>query len=99
MLRLPADFFEKRHVGDILSRLGSVQPIQDAITRGVVAAVIDGVMAVLAAVILFFYSPMLALVVLVAVLLNLALACLLYPAHAAAHGGGDPRRAPRSSRI
>jgi ATP-binding cassette, subfamily B, bacterial CvaB/MchF/RaxB len=79
LLRLPADFFEKRHVGDILSRLGSVQPIQDAITRGVVAAVIDGLMAVLAAAILFFYSPMLALVVLVAVALNIAIACVVYP--------------------
>ena len=38
MMRLPADFFEKRHVGDILSRIGAAQPIQDAITRGVVAA-------------------------------------------------------------
>ena len=49
MLRLPADFFEKRHVGDILSRIGAVQPIQDAITRGVVASIIDGVMALIAA--------------------------------------------------
>jgi ATP-binding cassette subfamily B protein RaxB len=80
LLRLPADFFEKRHVGDILSRLGSVQPIQDAITRGVVAALIDGLMAILAAAILFFYSPMLAIVVLIAVALNVAVACLLYPA-------------------
>ncbi len=54
LLRLPADFFEKRHLGDILSRLGSVQPIQDAITRGLMAALIDGVMALAAAVVLFF---------------------------------------------
>ena len=80
LLRLPADFFEKRHVGDILSRLGSVQPIQDAITRGVVAAVIDGLMAMLAAAILFFYSPMLGMVVLVAVALNVTLACATFPA-------------------
>jgi ATP-binding cassette subfamily B protein RaxB len=79
MLRLPADFFEKRHVGDILSRLGSVQPIQDAITRGVVAAVIDGLMAVLAGSILFFYSALLGMVVVVAVGLNMGLACLVYP--------------------
>ena len=38
MLRLPGDFFEKRHVGDMLSRIGAVQPIQDAITRGLVSA-------------------------------------------------------------
>jgi ATP-binding cassette subfamily B protein RaxB len=79
MLRLPAEFFEKRHVGDILSRLGSVQPIQDAITKGLVAVVIDGMMACFAAAILFFYSTTLALVVIVSVLLNVMLAVLMYP--------------------
>jgi ATP-binding cassette subfamily B protein RaxB len=83
LMRLPADFFEKRHVGDIMSRLGSVQPIQDAITRGVVASIIDGLMAILAAVILFFYSATLAFVVLAAVGLSLLLAALLYPAQRA----------------
>ena len=48
LLRLPSDYFEKRHVGDIISRLGSVKPIQEAITQGVVATVIDGVMACVA---------------------------------------------------
>jgi ATP-binding cassette, subfamily B, bacterial CvaB/MchF/RaxB len=67
LLRLPAGFFEKRHLGDILSRLGSVQPIQDAITRGLVAALIDGIMAFIAAVVLFFYSALLAGVVLAGV--------------------------------
>jgi ATP-binding cassette, subfamily B, bacterial CvaB/MchF/RaxB len=79
MMRLPADFFEKRHVGDILSRIGAAQPIQDAITRGVVAAIIDGVMSFIAAVILFFYSVMLASIVVFAVLLHLVLVFALYP--------------------
>jgi ATP-binding cassette subfamily B protein RaxB len=80
MMRLPADFFEKRHVGDILSRIGAVQPIQEAITRGIVASIIDGVMAFIAAVILFFYSAMLASIVIGAVLVHLALVFALYPA-------------------
>jgi ATP-binding cassette subfamily B protein RaxB len=79
LLRLPSDYFEKRHVGDIISRLGSVKPIQTAITQGVVSAVIDGLMACVAAVILFFYSTMLALIVIVAVLINLAISLLLFP--------------------
>ena len=79
LLRLPADFFEKRHVGDILSRIDAAQPIQDAITRGIVAAIIDGVMAFIAAAILFFYSVMLASIVLFATLLHLALVFALYP--------------------
>jgi ATP-binding cassette subfamily B protein RaxB len=79
MMRLPADFFEKRHVGDILSRIGAVQPIQEAITRGVVASIIDGAMAFVAAAILFFYSVMLAAIVVFSVLLHLALVFALFP--------------------
>ena len=80
LLRLPADFFEKRHLGDILSRLGSVQPIQDALTRGLIAALIDGLMALIAAAILFVYSPTLALVVIAAIFIQLAVALAYYPA-------------------
>jgi ATP-binding cassette subfamily B protein RaxB len=79
MMRLPADFFEKRHVGDIFSRIGAVQPIQEAITRGVVAAIIDGLMAFIAATVLFFYSPMLAAIVIFAVALHLAIVFALFP--------------------
>ncbi len=83
LMRLPADYFEKRHIGDIMSRLGSVQPIQDAITRGVVAAIIDGLMAFVAVAILFFYSATLAFVVLAAVFLFLFFVTLLYPTYRA----------------
>jgi ATP-binding cassette subfamily B protein RaxB len=79
MMRLPADFFEKRHVGDILSRINAVQPIQDAITRGVVSVIIDGAMAFVAAAILFFYSVMLATIVILAIVLHLGLIFALYP--------------------
>jgi ATP-binding cassette subfamily B protein RaxB len=79
MMRLPADFFEKRHVGDIFSRIGSVQPIQQAITQGLVAAIIDGAMAFVAAGILFFYSVLLATIVIFVVVLHLALVFALFP--------------------
>jgi ATP-binding cassette, subfamily B, bacterial CvaB/MchF/RaxB len=80
MLKLPADYFEKRHVGDIVSRLGSVKPIQEAITKGVISTIIDGLMACIAAAILFFYSVKLAFIVIAAVLLNMALSLALVPA-------------------
>jgi ATP-binding cassette, subfamily B, bacterial CvaB/MchF/RaxB len=80
MTRLPADFFEKRHVGDIFSRLGAVQPIQQAITQGVVSALIDGVMAFIAAGLLLFYSVLLAAISVFAALLHLALVFALFPA-------------------
>ena len=80
LLRLKADYFEKRHVGDILSRLESVRPIQNAVTQGVVTTVIDGVMALVAAAILFLYSPLLATVVIGSVLFGLGATFALYPA-------------------
>jgi len=80
LLRLPADFFEKRHVGDILSRIGSTVAIQDALTRGLVSALIDGVMALVVGLVLFLYSPALAAFVIAGVLLNLAVAWAFYPA-------------------
>ena len=80
IMRLPADWFGKRHVGDILSRIRSIAPIQDAITRGAVAAVIDGLMGLIAGVILFLYSPILAFVVIASLLLSLSISLALYPA-------------------
>ncbi|MFN9010197.1 MAG: peptidase domain-containing ABC transporter [Hyphomonadaceae bacterium] len=80
LLRLPTDWFEKRHVGDILSRLQSTAPIQDAITRGAVSALLDGLMGLIAGVILFLYSPLLALVVIASLLLSLGISLATYPA-------------------
>ena len=80
LLRLKTEFFEKRHVGDILSRMESVRPIQNAITQGVVSTLIDGVMAATAAVVLFVYSPVLASLVVGSVALGLAATFAFYPA-------------------
>ena len=80
MIRLPSDWFEKRHVGDILSRFGSASAIQDVLTHGVIAAIIDGLMAIIAIIILLIYSPLLTAVVVGAVAINLALALALFPA-------------------
>lgn len=79
LLRLHTSFFEKRHVGDILSRIQSTRPIQDAITQGVVTAIIDGAMAIIALVILFFYSGLLTIVVLASLFLSLIVTFAFYP--------------------
>jgi ATP-binding cassette subfamily B protein RaxB len=59
LMRLPLDYFEKRHVGDIISRFGSTQPISQLISQGMIAAFIDGLMAVLTLTLMFVYSPIL----------------------------------------
>ncbi|WP_187335192.1 peptidase domain-containing ABC transporter [Novosphingopyxis iocasae] len=66
LFRLPVEWFEKRHVGDILSRFQSIQPIQDLLLTGAIAALVDGAMAVLTLTVMFFYSPVLAMIALLA---------------------------------
>jgi len=79
LIRLSASFFEKRHLGDILSRLGSIRQIQDAVTQGILAAIIDGSMAILAAASLFLYSPMLAMIIVGTVFAYGAVTVMTYP--------------------
>ncbi len=67
LVRLPAAFFEKRHLGDIVSRFGSLSAMQNTLTTAVIGVVVDGIMALLALVILFLYSPTLTVVALLAV--------------------------------
>ena len=56
LIRLPLDYFEKRHIGDVVSRFGSIATIQKALTTDLVQAVLDGVVAIGMAVMLFIYG-------------------------------------------
>jgi ATP-binding cassette, subfamily B, bacterial CvaB/MchF/RaxB len=67
LIRLPAAYFEKRHVGDILSRFGSLQPIRTLLAEGLIVALIDGGMAVFSLILILVYSPQLTAIVLGAV--------------------------------
>ncbi len=78
LLRLPLSFFEKRHVGDITSRFGSLTAIRALLTQGSVSALLDGVMAVVTLAMMLLYSPKLSAVVLVALGLYLLLRLASY---------------------
>ncbi|MBS3895268.1 peptidase domain-containing ABC transporter [Silanimonas sp.] len=77
-LRLPLEFFEKRHLGDVVSRMGAVRAIQQTLTTTFIEALIDGLMAVATLAMMLLYSPKLALVTLVAVALYLGLRALAF---------------------
>jgi ATP-binding cassette subfamily B protein RaxB len=77
-LRLPLEFFEKRHLGDVVSRMGAVQAIQQTLTTSFIEALIDGLMAIATLAMMLLYSPRLALVTLVAVALYLGLRALTF---------------------
>jgi ATP-binding cassette, subfamily B, bacterial CvaB/MchF/RaxB len=76
--RLPLDYFEKRHVGDVISRFGSLSTIQKALTTDLVQAVLDGIMSIGMLAMLFVYGGWLSLVVLGSTLLNSALRVFAY---------------------
>ena len=67
LLRLPVAWFEKRHVGDVWSRFGSVQHIQRTLTTSFVEALLDGLLVLLTLAMMLAYSPRLTLVALAAV--------------------------------
>jgi ATP-binding cassette, subfamily B, bacterial CvaB/MchF/RaxB len=78
LMRLPMSYFEKRHIGDLLSRFTSLQPIRNLLAEGMIAAVLDGFMAVITLAMIFVYSTQLALVVLAATVLYAGVRLALY---------------------
>ncbi|MES2324079.1 MAG: peptidase domain-containing ABC transporter [Pseudomonadota bacterium] len=78
LLHLPLVWFEKRHLGDVVSRFGSVRAIQRTITNGFIGAMLDGLMAIATFVMMLFYSPLLSLVVILTVILYALLRTVAY---------------------
>src|SRR3712207_8138709 len=58
---LPLSFFERRHVGDLLSRIGSIEPIKDLLTPGIVNVAIDSALALTTLIVMLLISPALTL--------------------------------------
>ncbi|MEY3762573.1 MAG: Toxin translocation ATP-binding protein, partial [Pseudomonadota bacterium] len=64
LVKLPADWFSQRHLGDISSRFGAVHDIQRTLTQTTIESLLDGLMAIAALIMMFIYSPTLTWVVL-----------------------------------
>ncbi|TAM63347.1 MAG: peptidase domain-containing ABC transporter [Rhodanobacter sp.] len=56
LMHLPLDWFEKRHVGDVVSRFGSIQTIQRTLTTQFIGSLLDGLMSLVTLVVMSFYS-------------------------------------------
>ncbi|CAM2932386.1 colicin V processing peptidase. Cysteine peptidase. MEROPS family C39 [Pseudomonas gessardii] len=69
LLRLPNQYFEKRHLGDVVSRFSAVDSIQQTLTTAFLSAILDGIMAIATLVMMLIYSPMLAAVAVTAMIL------------------------------
>ena len=79
LLRLPTRYFESRHIGDLMSRMSSVGPVQSLLTHGLVNAFIDAFLAVTTLIVMAIISVPLMLIVVGATLLYLAFRLMIYP--------------------
>ena len=78
LIRLPLDFFSKRHMGDIISRFGSLEAIREFIASGLVAAIVDGIMAIIILIIMALYSVKLTAIVVLVTIIYFLLRLALY---------------------
>jgi ATP-binding cassette subfamily B protein RaxB len=78
LLRLPVPYFEKRHLGDVVSRFKSIDAIQHTVTTAFIEAVVDGGMSVLLLAVMCWYSLPLTLLCLAAVALYTVGRCLAH---------------------
>lgn len=78
LLRLPQSYFASRHLGDIASRFGAIEAIQQTLSTRFVEVVLDGLMASVTMVVLLIYSPFLAAITFGAVLTYAALRLLYF---------------------
>lgn len=72
LIDLPTQYFEKRQLGDVVSRFNSVEAIQQTLTTSFLVALIDGVMSVATVLMVFLYSAKLGAIVTCAMCLYLA---------------------------
>lgn len=63
LIHLPLSYFEKRHMGDVVSRFGSLNQVRELFTNKLVESLIDGLMVFVVLIVMFIYSPTLAFVV------------------------------------
>lgn len=69
LLKLPLDFFEKRHKGDIQSKFQSIDHIQKKISTDFINTVLDGLMILINIVVMAVYSAFLTSIVIATLLL------------------------------
>lgn len=59
LIRLPTKYFNSRHIGDIVSRFGSISKVNEIISNGIISSVMDSLMIVLTLIVMMLYSPIL----------------------------------------
>ena len=78
LIRLPISFFEKRHIGDIVSRYSSSSNIYNFLTNGLVEVFLDGIMMIGMLALILIYSPLLASIVCISLSLYAVIRTISY---------------------
>lgn len=78
LIRLPISYFEKRHLGDVTSRFGSVDTIQRTLTSTFVEAILDGLMASVVLAVMLLYDTKLSLITLASVAVYASVRIAMY---------------------
>jgi ATP-binding cassette subfamily B protein RaxB len=79
VLRLPVSWFEKRHVGDILSRFGSLSPAQSVMTDSLPNIILDSLMAIFGLGMMLLYAPLLTAIEVATVVTFFGVRMLTFP--------------------
>ncbi|MBI2383745.1 MAG: peptidase domain-containing ABC transporter [Gammaproteobacteria bacterium] len=78
LIRLPLAYFERRSMGDVLSRFRSLSPVQNLTSTTIVEAVMDGMMAITTLGLMLVYSPSLTTIPLLALVLYIVVRTILF---------------------
>lgn len=65
LMNVPVAYYERRSMGDIVSRFGSIDRIQQTLTTTFLEAILDGLMTVFTVILMFIYSPKLATIAII----------------------------------
>ncbi len=78
MMRLPLSFFTKRHIGDVVSRFGSIDAVERTLTTRAIQSIIDGVMSVTLVAMMWLYGGWLIWIALASLAVYAALRLAIY---------------------
>jgi len=78
MIRLPIEYFERRHLGDIVSKFGSIEQIRQLVTQGFMEGGVDGLMATMTLIMMLFYSVKLSLIVILTLIIYTIIRFILF---------------------
>jgi len=79
LLSLPLPYFEKRSIGDLLTRLEASDRLRDLLVHGFVTALVDVLLGITTLIMMFYYSTLLGFVVLATTVVVLVLRLFFVP--------------------